>query len=88
MVNASVGGELAMWGNDEAPAVEKNPADAAATAAGAAAATTASPSDQLRQPGRRQRGKALQEEFLPKLQRHRPGSLTHRLDNPARLPQR
>jgi hypothetical protein len=38
MVNASVGGELAMWGNDEAPAVEKDPADAGATATGAAAA--------------------------------------------------
>ena len=59
-----------MWGKDEAPAAEKDPADAAAAAA--AAATAASPRDQLRQPGRRRGGKALQEEFLPKLQRRRP----------------
>jgi hypothetical protein len=53
---------------------------------GSAEATEASASYEFRELGRRQGGKALREEFLPKLRCHPPRALARQLGDPARSP--
>ena len=49
-----------------------------------AVAAAASTRFEFQDPGRRREGKALREEFLPKLRRRQPRSLARRLGNDAR----
>ncbi len=58
----------------------------AALKKGVATEEVARPRDKFRQPEGRQGGKALHEEFLPKLRRRPPRSLARRLGDPARSP--